>query len=33
LVGSDAKLMDFLSRMVPKQAAKFIYKSMGHLLD
>lgn len=33
LVGSDAKLMDFLSRMVPKQAAKFIYKSMGSLLN
>ena len=32
LVGSDAKLMDFLSRLMPKQAAKFIYKQMASLL-
>lgn len=33
LIGSDAKLMDFLSRAAPKQAAAFINKSMGSLLD
>lgn len=33
LVGPDAKLMDFLARIAPKQAAKFIYKQMGSLLS
>jgi short-subunit dehydrogenase len=33
LVGPDAKLMDFLARLAPKQAAKFIYKQMGSLLN
>lgn len=32
LVGSDAKLMDFLSRLMPERAAKFIYSRMGALL-
>ncbi len=32
LVGPDAKLMDFLSRMVPQRAAEFIYKQMSSLL-
>lgn len=32
LVGSDAKLMDFLYRLNPKRAAKFIYKQMHSLL-
>jgi hypothetical protein len=32
LVGPDAKLMDFLSRMVPQWAAEFIYKQMSSLL-
>jgi short-subunit dehydrogenase len=32
MIGSDAKLMDFLVRLAPKQAAKFIYKQMGSLL-
>lgn len=32
LVGSDAKLMDFLVRLNPKVAAKFIYKQMASLL-
>jgi len=32
LVGSDAKLMDFLVRLNPKGAAKFIYKQMASLL-
>lgn len=32
LVGSDAKLMDFLYRLNPKGAAKFIYKQMAPLL-
>lgn len=32
LIGSDAKLMDFLSRVAPQQAARFIYKQMGSLL-
>jgi short-subunit dehydrogenase len=32
LVGSDAKLMDFLYRLNPKRAAKFIYKQMAELL-
>ncbi len=33
LVGSDARLMDFLSRAAPKQAAAFINKAMGSLLN
>ena len=32
LVGSDAKMMDFLSRLMPVGAAKFIQKQMGALL-
>lgn len=32
LVGSDAKMMDFLSRAMPKRAAKFIYDNMASLL-
>ncbi len=32
LVGPDAKLMDFLSRAAPRQAAKFINDQMGSLL-
>lgn len=32
LVGSDAKLMDFLCRLAPKFAAEFIYKRMKALL-
>lgn len=32
LVGSDAKMMDFLYRLAPKRAAKFIYDQMGSLL-
>ncbi len=32
LVGSDAKLMDFLTRLNPEMAAKFIYKQMAYLL-
>ena len=32
LVGSDAKLMDFISRLSPERAAKFIYKQMKSLL-
>lgn len=32
LIGPDAKLMDFLSRSMPKQAARFIYDKMGSLL-
>jgi short-subunit dehydrogenase len=32
LVGSDAKLMDFLCRVNPKVAAKFIYNQMKSLL-
>ena len=32
LVGGDAKMMDFLSRLAPKQAAGFINKAMGSLL-
>ncbi len=31
-VGSDAKLMNFLARLAPKQAAKFIYSQMRELL-
>lgn len=33
LVGSDAKLMDFLMRLNPKSAAKFIYDQMKSLLN
>lgn len=32
MVGSDAKLMNFLVRLNPKGAAKFIYKQMASLL-
>jgi len=32
LVGSDAKTMDALSRLVPERAAKLIYSKMGALL-
>lgn len=32
LVGSDAALMDFLSRLSPKRAAGFIYRQMKSLL-
>lgn len=32
LVGSDAKLMSFLTRLAPKMAANFILKQMGSLL-
>lgn len=32
LVGSDAKMMDFISRAAPKQAAAFITRAMGSLL-
>lgn len=32
LVGSDAKLMDFLCRLSPQRAAKFIFKQMQSLL-
>ncbi len=31
-VGSDAKMMNFLSRLAPKSAAKFIYSQMRELL-
>ena len=33
LVGNDAKMMDFLYRLMPKRATKFIYDQMGALLD
>lgn len=33
LVGGDAKLMDFLMRLNPKMAAKFIYNQMKSLLE
>ena len=33
LVGSDAKFMDFLSRMAPVQAAKYITKMMASLVE
>jgi uncharacterized protein YjgD (DUF1641 family) len=33
LVGSDAKMMDFLTRLNPKGAAKFIYNQMKSLLN
>lgn len=33
LVGSDAKLMDFITRLNPKMAAGFIYKQMKSLLS
>jgi short-subunit dehydrogenase len=32
LVGSDASMMDFLYRLSPKRAARFIYKQMRSLL-
>jgi short-subunit dehydrogenase len=32
LVGSDAKMMDLLSRMMPEQSAKIIYNQMKSLL-
>ncbi len=32
LVGSDAKLMDFLCRLMPERAARIIYNQMGSLL-
>ena len=32
LIGSDAKLMDFLTRLAPEYAAKLIYKQMKSLL-
>ncbi|MRS06005.1 SDR family oxidoreductase [bacterium] len=32
LVGSDAKMMDFLSRLMPERAAKIIYTQMRSLL-
>jgi len=32
LVGSDAKMMDFLSRLSPQRAANFIFKQMQSLL-
>jgi short-subunit dehydrogenase len=32
LIGSDAKMMDFLSRMMPERAAKIIYSQMRSLL-
>ena len=32
LIGSDAKMMDFLYRLNPKRAAHFIYKKMRSLL-
>ena len=33
LIGSDAKMMDFLSRLMPERAAKIIYTQMKDLLD
>ncbi|MAT45649.1 MAG: short-chain dehydrogenase [Anaerolineaceae bacterium] len=33
LIGSDAKMMDFLSRLNPKQAAKLIYKQMQSIVS
>jgi hypothetical protein len=32
LVGSDARMMDFLRRLAPERAAKFIYTQMRSLL-
>lgn len=32
LIGSDAKMMDFLSRLTPERAAKLIYSQMRSLL-
>jgi short-subunit dehydrogenase len=32
LVGSDAKMMDFLCRLMPERAAKIIYEQMRSLL-
>jgi len=33
LIGNDAKMMDFLSRLMPERAAKIIYTQMKALLD
>jgi short-subunit dehydrogenase len=33
LVGSDAKFMDFLYRLMPQRATKYIYSQMGSLLN
>lgn len=33
LVGNDARMMDFLSRLMPKRAAHLIYQQMGSLLN
>lgn len=33
LIGSDAKVMDALSRIAPKRAARLIYQQMGKLLE
>ena len=33
LIGSDAKMMDFLTRLMPERAAKIIYAQMKALLD
>jgi short-subunit dehydrogenase len=33
LIGSDAKMMDFLCRLMPEQAAKIIYNQMKSLLS
>ena len=33
LIGSDAKMMDLLSRLMPERAAKIIYTQMKALLD
>ena len=32
IIGSDAKMMDFLSRLMPKKSAEIIYKQMASLL-
>lgn len=32
LIGSDAKMMDFLSRLMPEHAAKIIYSQMRSIL-
>jgi hypothetical protein len=32
LVGSDAKMMDFLTRLMPERAAKIIFSQMRSLL-
>jgi len=33
LIGSDAKMMDFLTRLMPERAARIIYTQMKALLD